>query len=203
VTSNSWFRKLRAPISIAVLAPAAVGAAFSPLNFPISSWAQFGFHSAGWLIFFAGAACRWWATLYVGGRKSAELVTVGPYSITRNPVYVGTLLLTLSVAAFSQSAVFLLGVVVAAIVYLGLTIPVEENGLRARHGERFEAYCRQAPVFFPRFGRFHSPETIQVHTSGLRIEVVRMARWIWIPILCDLATHLRAMEWWPKLFNLP
>ena len=28
-----------------------------------------------------------WATLYIGGRKSAVVVSTGPYSITRNPLY--------------------------------------------------------------------------------------------------------------------
>ncbi len=31
---------------------------------------------------------RMWCTLYIGGRKSAEIVQSGPYSVTRNPLYV-------------------------------------------------------------------------------------------------------------------
>lgn len=30
---------------------------------------------------------RLWSILYVGGRKNQELVTGGPYSMTRNPLY--------------------------------------------------------------------------------------------------------------------
>src|SRR5690606_27834472 len=43
---------------------------------------------------FGGAAIllailgRTWCTLYIGGRKSAEIVRGGPYSVTRNPLYV-------------------------------------------------------------------------------------------------------------------
>ena len=29
---------------------------------------------------------RMWCTLYIGGRKSAEIVQTGPYSMTRNPL---------------------------------------------------------------------------------------------------------------------
>src|SRR5713226_3679090 len=42
----------------------------------------------GVLLIFLGIVGRLWATLYIGGRKSAEVVTGGPYSITRNPLYV-------------------------------------------------------------------------------------------------------------------
>jgi protein-S-isoprenylcysteine O-methyltransferase Ste14 len=206
MAQNGPFRKFRAVISIAILVPAAVGAAFSKPHYAIDSWQQFGFESAGWLLFLAGAGFRWWATLYVGGRKSTELVTIGPYSICRNPVYVGTFLLTLSVGVFSQSAAFVAAVAVAACAYLFLTLPVEEDGLRRRHGEEFQAYCRQVPSFFPRFSQYHSPETISLHISGLWVELIRTCRWVWIPILCNLVTHLRATEWWPMWpggFQLP
>jgi protein-S-isoprenylcysteine O-methyltransferase Ste14 len=32
-------------------------------------------------------AGRCWCTLYIGGRKGAELVDIGPYSLCRNPLY--------------------------------------------------------------------------------------------------------------------
>ncbi len=203
MTLANWLFLSRGWIAILILVPAGVVAAVSPLHFPLDSWGQFGLCCLGWLLFLAGAAMRWWANVYVAGRKAVELVEDGPYSVCRNPIYLGTLLLAISVGVLAQSAVFVLAVVVVAVPYLILAVSVEERGLRARHGDRFEAYRRRVPVLFPRFRLFHSPEIIPVHLSGLWLEFVRTCRWAWIPIVCDLLTHLRAESWWHVWLAFP
>jgi len=203
MTLINWLFQSRGWIAILILVPAGLGALLSPLHCRVDSWGHFAFQCVGWLMFLAGAAARWWGTLYVGGRKVVDLVEEGPYSLSRNPIYFGTLLLVLSIGAFSQSAVFSLAVVVVAVAYLILALSVEERDLRARHGDRFEAYCRRVPTFFPRFRGFHTPETISVHAGGLWSEFVRSWRWALIPIVCELVTHLRAEPWWPVWLTLP
>ena len=142
-------------------------------------------------------------TLYIGGRKSFDLVTEGPYSVTRNPIYLGTLLLTLLIGVWSQSGVFLLTIILVSTAYLALTVPAEEDGLQSRHGTAFRAYCKRVPRLVPNFRLFHSSGTVDVQASGLLAEALRMCRWAWIPILCSLATHLRSEAWWPAWFSLP
>jgi protein-S-isoprenylcysteine O-methyltransferase Ste14 len=178
-------------------------AAFSPLHFPLDSWGQFGCQCAGWLLFLAGATMRWWATLYLGGRKSKELITEGPYSVSRNPIYIGTFALTLAIGVLSQSVAFSLAVLVVSAVYVILTVSLEESELRAEHGEQFQAYCERVPRFIPKPDLYHSPGTISVRASGLWAEFIRACRWASIPIACDLIAHLRAEPWWPAWFALP
>jgi protein-S-isoprenylcysteine O-methyltransferase Ste14 len=192
MTLTNWLFQSRGWVAILILVPAGLGTLLSPLHCPPGSWGHFGFNCLGWILFLAGAAARWWGTLYVGGRKVVDLVEEGPYSLSRNPIYFGTLLLVLSIGAFSQSAVFSLAVVVVAVAYLVLALSVEERDLRERHGDRFEAYCRRVPRFFPRFRGFQTPETIPVHASGLWSEFVRAWRWALIPIVCEFVTYLRA-----------
>src|SRR5690349_15131041 len=43
---------------------------------------------AGMILIFICVCGRTWCSLYIGGRKISELVAVGPYSISRNPLYV-------------------------------------------------------------------------------------------------------------------
>ncbi len=178
-------------------------AVFSPLHYPLDSWGQFACQSAGWLLFLAGAAMRWWATLYLGGRKSKELITEGPYSVSRNPIYIGTFALALSIGVLSQSVTFLLAVLVVSAAYVIVTVSLEESQLRAEHGEQFRAYRQRVPRFIPKPSLYSSPGTISVRTSGLWAEFIRACRWALIPGACDLVAHLRAEAWWPTWFTLP
>ncbi|HEY9212134.1 MAG TPA: isoprenylcysteine carboxylmethyltransferase family protein, partial [Ancylobacter sp.] len=52
-----------------------------------NSFAGNAMRATGLCLIMAAVIGRLWATLYIGGRKNASLVTAGPYSITRNPLY--------------------------------------------------------------------------------------------------------------------
>lgn len=44
----------------------------------------------------AGLGFRFWATLYVGGRKGSSVISEGPYSVCRNPLYLASFLLVIA-----------------------------------------------------------------------------------------------------------
>lgn len=94
-----------------------------------------------------GLALRAYASGYV--KKNRELTRTGPYAHTRNPLYLGSMLIA---AGF---AVALLSWAVALALAVGFTIiyvPViasEERYLRATF-PGFDAYCRLVPRLIPR-----------------------------------------------------
>jgi protein-S-isoprenylcysteine O-methyltransferase Ste14 len=83
--------------------------------------------------------------------KGHQLVTTGPYSRVRNPIYTGMLgmLLATSLAVGRLSAIPL----VVAIFALGTWIRVksEERLLRGAFGGQFDEYMRRVPAVLPRF----------------------------------------------------
>lgn len=113
---------------------------------------------AGFLVSLAGQAIRV-ATIglkYIirGGRGrriyAEDLVTDGLYAHSRNPMYVGNILIMLGVAIASNSLVTLAIVVpLFLLIYFAITA-AEEDFLRAKFGAPFDAYCAAVPRFLPR-----------------------------------------------------
>ncbi|MDD2752052.1 MAG: isoprenylcysteine carboxylmethyltransferase family protein [Candidatus Omnitrophica bacterium] len=77
------------------------------------------------------------------------LVTTGPYLLTRNPMYLGTLCIGLGVTiALFRWWVILIFLAVYLMIYIP-QIDREEKVLAQRFSERFEWYCQKVPKFFP------------------------------------------------------
>ncbi len=82
--------------------------------------------------------------------KNARLTTSGPYRWTRNPLYLGSLLLAAGFLWVARD--WLIAVLVAALLW-GIYLPVirrEEGFLQSRFGAEFNAYCGAVPRFWPR-----------------------------------------------------
>src|SRR5580698_6469162 len=82
-------------------------------------------------------------------RKNEELATSGPYAYTRNPLYLGSLLIGVGFAVAARS--WWVGVVLV-LMFFAIYLPViraEEKFLRERFPE-FEEYARRVPRVIPR-----------------------------------------------------
>lgn len=200
--STQWIR-LRGFIAGIVLAIGTGLALATTPWFHEDTWIELGFDFLAWGTFLTGVALRLWATLYIGGRKEQSLITEGPYSMMRNPLYAGSLLMVLSLGIFLQSGVFIGAVLIVAWVHMALTVRAEEGVLQSIHGGAFDAYCAATPRFFPRFARFHSPQFTEVNLSALRREMRRLFRWFLLAMSMDLVAHMRDQPWWPHFLRLP
>lgn len=95
----------------------------------------------------AGLWLRGYAAGYV--RKNAELTTTGPYAHTRNPLYLGSMLIAFGFAGAAASW-WILGSL--ALLFAAIYIPTiqgEEGYLRA-HFANFDEYAAKVPRLLPR-----------------------------------------------------
>lgn len=101
----------------------------------------------GWAIAIPGILLRALASGHV--RKNEALTTSGPYAYTRNPLYLGSLIIAIGFALAARSWWIAF---VMVIFFLAIYLPVirgEEAYLRSRFPE-FEKYATEVPRLFPR-----------------------------------------------------
>jgi protein-S-isoprenylcysteine O-methyltransferase Ste14 len=92
-----------------------------------------------------------WLRAYASGyvKKNSELAVTGPYAYTRNPLYLGSMLMAFGFAAASRSVTIL--IVLTALFFLIYlpTIRSEEEFLRGAF-PAFADYAARVPRLFPR-----------------------------------------------------
>jgi protein-S-isoprenylcysteine O-methyltransferase Ste14 len=100
----------------------------------------------GWLsVRHLGKQLRILAGLYA----DHELIRTGPYAIVRHPVYASLFLMMLATGLLFARWPMLLLSIALYIVGTEIRIHAEEGLLRARFGEKFEAYRRSVPAYLP------------------------------------------------------
>jgi protein-S-isoprenylcysteine O-methyltransferase Ste14 len=123
-----------------------------------------GFACAAFFLFFAqptvwtlivgaavalpGLALRAWASGHL--RKNEALATTGPYSYTRNPLYLGSSLMGLG---FTIAAGRIWLVLILFVMVVGIYLPVmrvESATLADLFGKKYVRYAREVPLLFPR-----------------------------------------------------
>jgi len=110
--------------------------------------------SFGFIFIFVGESIRFWAAGHL--HKTTRLITSGPYRYTRNPLYLGRLLIFTGFALMTRLpwslhlAVLALGYAIFFIYYLPRKERVEPARLRALHGARYQRYFSAVPSLFPR-----------------------------------------------------
>ena len=104
---------------------------------------------AGVILIVACVFGRCWTILYIGGRKNEILVTTGPYSICRNPLYLFSTIGVLGFGLMLQSLIY--AALLTSVIFLIFiwTIRKEEAFLRQKFGESYATYADRTPRIVP------------------------------------------------------
>jgi protein-S-isoprenylcysteine O-methyltransferase Ste14 len=127
---------------------------------------------AGIALAFACVIGRMWSILYVGSKKNKELVTSGPYSMTRNPLYFFSCVGAVGIGLMYGSVVvaFLLGCI--AYVVLSTTAAKEADFLRTTFGPAYDVYSRHTPMFWPNPRLYEDAPEVYFSPRALRKTVL-------------------------------
>lgn len=103
-------------------------------------------------IFLLGWALRIWAQehLHYRLKGATHLTTTGPYSLTRNPIYVGNTLICLGATVISELIWFVPVTLFWCVGLYSIVVRYEEACLLDDHRELYREYVLQVPRWFPR-----------------------------------------------------
>lgn len=149
-------------------------------------------------ILMAGLGClgRVWCSLHIAGRKQQQLVTDGPYSLLRNPLYFFSFIGATGVALTTSTLLFPFVVATAFLIYYPHVIHKEEMTLTRIHGEAFKQYAATTPSWFPRFGGWNESSTVLVGPAIFRKHLLSALWFIWaigVPVIIDELKHAKLL----------
>jgi protein-S-isoprenylcysteine O-methyltransferase Ste14 len=164
------------------------------VGYPIGI-AAFWFARPQWKWLLCGAAiaiCGLILRAYAAGhlRKHKQLAISGPYAYTRNPLYLGSVLLAVgfSVASHSWISTLLLAAYLA--IFYPVVIRREQAELTKLYGTAFAEYASEVPAFWPRISpaipstaRFSWPLYRQNREYEAAIGLVVAMAILWIRML--------------------
>ena len=138
----------------------------------------------GVLVLIAGVLGRFWATLYIGGKKNQTVMQDGPYSMTRNPLYFFSTVAAAGIGLMSGSLIIALITVTLVGTVLWQTAKREAAFLSAEFGEPYAAYAARVPFFVPDLRLFRAAPETTFTTSALKTNLRDAAVFlIFIPLI--------------------
>ena len=158
---------------------------------------------AGFVLVGIATVGRLWCSLYISGYKDARLVTVGPYSLCRNPLYLFSLLGFTGLGLLTETLTLGLLMALVFLAAYHLAIRREEDYLRARYGAAFEGYRATVPRFLPKLSGLREPDTYVAHPRLYRRTLADVVWFVWAAGGVTLIDALHEQRLLTALITLP
>ena len=103
----------------------------------------------GIILISLGEGIRIWAAGHL--QKNESLTVTGPYAYVKNPLYIGSILITIGFCILADNIYFLAAATLAfCFHYIPYKKRVEGDRLRKIFGSQFEDYDQKVPDYIPR-----------------------------------------------------
>jgi len=149
-----------------------------------------------------GTLGRVWCAFYISGFKNKKVVTDGPYSTSRNPLYLYSLIGATGIGLVTHSLAVLAFIIVAFAIYYPFVIVGEERKLATILGQDYQEYVKRVPRFFPNFKLFTQPQEYTVKPRVFYKDLRDCSMFIVTYCLILLINVLKASEIIPTYFTI-
>lgn len=157
----------------------------------------------GLVLLFAAILGRLWSILYIGAHKNSRLITDGPYSISRNPLYLFSLIGVTGIGLMFGSLLITAALVgVAFLIFRGTALR-EAAHLRGKFGVAYDAYAAETPLLRPDFSRYRSETEVTFSTVALATTFRDAVCLLALFPSVELLERLHAAGYLATLFYIP
>ena len=119
----------------------------------------------GFFFLLIGVFGRIWASLYIEGNKTNNLITKGIYALSRNPLYFFSFILLIGYCCVIKSVIIVAISLLIWILIYPMTIKHEEEKLLNIHKDNYTEYYNKTPKIIPNFLLFKKSE------KGYRMDI--------------------------------
>jgi protein-S-isoprenylcysteine O-methyltransferase Ste14 len=176
---------------------------FTGQSFPDGSVPDLSFEMTGLFLLTVCSMGRLWALMYIGGNKSKEIITDGPYSVVRHPLYLFSLIGAIGIGLASENLLVLAAIIIFYAIYYPFTILAEEKKLENRFGQMYLDYKRITPMFIPKPSLYKGPQFYVVNANDFVKEFISGMWFIWIYILFSVIEKVQDMGFLPVYLKVP
>jgi len=141
----------------------------------ISGMQSLGLSVVGFVLVTLGGFGRLWSSLYVEGFKTKTLITEGPYSMVRNPLYFFTHIILLGFCCVVKSIPIAIALLIAFTLLHVPAIIKEERKLLAQHDNNYTEYYNNTPRLIPNIFKYKQTRS----TDRIQVKIDKINQVIW------------------------
>lgn len=174
-----FVKKFRRPAFWLVALAACALLAVSASAWPRNSAVPIIMRNLGAVLLLVCALGRLWSSLYIVGYKNDRLITSGPYSLVRNPLYVFSFCGAVGMGLSAESLYVVALLIIPFLVWFPIMVIEEERFLAQRYPDEWTAYTLATPRFIP---ALRAPVVPESYTINARRVGHAFTDAIWFPI---------------------
>ncbi len=195
-------KKIRTRFSKVVAILVIIAFIFGKQIFELSSLTESIVNIVALLLVTVGTLGRVWCAFYISGFKNKKVVTDGPYSTSRNPLYLYSLIGAIGIGLVSHSLAVLSFIIIAFAIYYPFVIVGEERKLASILGKDYQDYSKRVPRFFPKMKLFTQPAEYTVKPKVFYKDLRDCTMFIVTYCVIILINALKVNEIIPTYFNI-
>ena len=158
---------------------------------------------SGHVLIVIGVLARIFSSLYIGGRKNDDLISDGPFSILRNPLYVGSFIAITGLGLLTTSVTITALLCFSFAFCYQFTVAREELFLHRKFGVRYGRYAQRVPRWIPRFKLWQNPGELNVKPYFVLRTILDSSLFLLAIPLLETMSELREQGILPTLLTLP